>query len=842
MAHAQSAYDSDLPMPYTAWGDRVPWTGLAATYWDNRTLAGGTPSVDDDRDGTTAHGLVALNPTSASLLDPALPFGLTDNNWSARYTGELAVTTAGIHGFALSLTGGGQLFVDDTLVIDATGNRPTTTLVTSPPSAALAVGLHRIRLDYETPTVGAATLALQWTPPGGSSGPVPAGSVAPRYSLATASSVDDRPTANTTRVSATTYGSPGADIAVATGLASSSTSDVGGLGLHSQMAYLDPAGLLRPSASYLPGADPADDADPLTEGVGTNYSWWAPSDTSAGTCTGAADVEQAGALKELTQPKQGSGARRSQSYVYDWAGRTVESTIGGASTCVVYDGRGRVLSAAHPAHTNTNVTPNVVEPARTVTYDYAVGGSGSILNDGNPLVSSVTDPAGTITTTVDLLGRVVSYRDVWGQTSTYSYDQPGRLILSDGPAGRRDFDYDNAGRLENEYLNDPGGAKGPSVSNPTYTNGDMTSAVMANSSTLAVTRDGAGATASLTWAGLLGSAIATDAVSRSQTGRVVNETIDGTDARTGADNFVYDGSGRLTEAWVPGQALTYGYGTNGAGCAFDPVAAGRNGNRTSMSVNGGTPTTYCHDGASRLVSSSDTAVGSPSYDARGNTTVLGPQKLLYDGADRHSETRATGGATVRYARDATDRIVSRTEGASVVRYGFGGPGDSSSFTMDATNTVLERSIALGRGHGLQAGRPARGQRRVELPQHPRRRRGHRQHRRPQAGLDDVLRSLRRGSRLPRHRQLALQLRLRLARPAPAGHRTRRRHRHHRDGRTPVCAGPGAIPRGGSRGGRVVQRLRLHVWGSGQWVGPFGHEQVRNRPQPSPVGRERCGLC
>ena len=129
------------------------------------------------------------------------------------------------------------------------------------------------------------------------------------------------------------------------------------------------------------------------------------------------------------------------------------------------------------------------------------------------------------------------------------------------------------------------------------------------------------------------------------------------------------------------------------------MSAGKNANRTSMVRDAGTPvtTTYCHDGASRLLSSSDTAVGSPSYDARGNTTVLGAQKLLYDGADRHTETRATGGATVRYLRDATDRIVSRTEGSTEVRYGFGGPGDSSSFTMDATNALLERTIALAGG-------------------------------------------------------------------------------------------------------------------------------------------------
>ncbi len=49
------------------------------------------------------------------------------------------------------------------------------------------------------------------------------------------------------------------------------------------------------------------------------------------------------------------------------------------------------------------------EAARTVTYQYAVG--------GNPLITSVGDAAGPVTTTVDLLGRAVTYNDVWGQAS-----------------------------------------------------------------------------------------------------------------------------------------------------------------------------------------------------------------------------------------------------------------------------------------------------------------------------------------------------------------------------------------------------------------------------------------
>ncbi len=694
MAHALTAYDSDDAGPASA------WAGLAATYWDNRTLAGG--SVAGVRGGPADHDLVPLSSGSPLPVSPAaLPPDLTANNWSARYTGELDVTAAGAHGFALSLTGGGQLFVDDVLVVDATGNRLTTAVVPSPASPSLGVGRHRIRLDYEAPTSGATAVELRWTPPGGSSGAVPAASVAPRYSLATAGTVDDRPTDNTTRVSGTTYGRPAEGTAAlipkAAGLASSSTSDLGapaGVALVGKMTYED-GGRMMPVSSFQPGA-----ATDTT--AGTDYGWWAGTDTSAG-CTGSATVVQAGALKSLTQPDQGAGVRRTESYVYDWAGRTVKTTIGGDSTCVAYDGRGRVLTAVYPAHINANVTPNVTEPGRTVTYDHAVGTpSGALpatVNDGNPLISSVTDPAGTITSTVDLLGRVVAYSDVWGQTTTYSYDQAGRMTLSQGPAGRRDFVYDDAGQLDKEHLDDP--ALLAPVADPHYTDGELDTATYANGSALAVVHDDFGRTDSLTWTGLLGSAIAADDVERSQTGRVVDETIDGTDANpgTGNYNFTYDGSGRLTGASVPGQALTYGYTDDLAGCAFSSLSAGLNGNRTSMVRNAGTPvtTTYCHDAASRLVSSSDPTVGSPSYDPRGNTTLLGAQQLLYDGADRHTETRVTAGATVRYVRDATDRIVRRTEATAEVRYGFAGPGDSSSFTLDAANAPLERSIGLAGG-------------------------------------------------------------------------------------------------------------------------------------------------
>ena len=362
------------------------------------------------------------------------------------------------------------------------------------------------------------------------------------------------------------------------------------------------------------------------------------------------------------------------------------------------------------------------------------------------------------------------------------------------------------------------------MANPDYVNGELASATYANGSHLAVAPDNYGRTASLAWTGLLSSVIATDVVDRSQTGRVVDETIDGVDANPEVDpdleheNFEYDGAGRLTDAWVPDHTLAYGYGANGdTSCtALNPVSAGLNGNRTSMVKDGGTPTTYCHDGASRLLSSSDTAVGSPTYDARGNTTVLGAQHLLYDGADRHTETRVTGGATVRYVRDATDASCPAPRAPPSSATASAVPATRRRSPWTKPTPSFERSIALAGGVMLSKRAGLLGVNDVwSYPNIHGDVVAAADSRRGQAGNYPRLRPLRRGPGRPRHRQLARRLRLRLAGPAPAGHRARRRHRHHRDGGTTVCAGAGAVPVGGSCEGGVVQRLRLHVRGSGR---------------------------
>ena len=78
-------------------------------------------------------------------------------------------------------------------------------------------------------------------------------------------------------------------------------------------------------------------------------------------------------------------------------------------------------------------------------------GFGSDAVGSNPLVTSLADPAGTITTTVDLLGRPVSVTDVWGVVTTSVYDSVGRrtgtTITKGAVSSARTVDYDAWGRV-----------------------------------------------------------------------------------------------------------------------------------------------------------------------------------------------------------------------------------------------------------------------------------------------------------------------------------------------------------------------------------------------------------
>ena len=645
--HSASAYDEGF-------------RGLGARYWPNTSMAD-APTVHATGVGDAAGALAADWGSGA----PAP--GLAPGGWSARYTGEIVLPTAGAWGFRLDRTGWVRLWVDDALVVDAWAEGSGFTPAVSVPG--LAAGVHRVMVEFR-PGGSGARLELHWTPPGGASSLVPGANLAPRYGLATRRVTDDAQPGQPERKDTVSVSYARPELSLPTTV----TVDPSGLALSRTTAHEEAgAGYFRPVSRTLPA------------GNATAYAYYGATEGRANPCVGGSPAaNQAGRPKLTTDPDpDGAGpqAPKVTEVVYDGAGRVVASRLGTeAWSCATYDARGRVLSRTFPAFGG--------QAARTVTYSWAVG--------GDPRRTSVADPAGTLATTVDLLGRMVSHTDVGGATTTSTYDQAGRLVATSGPelGWSTATVYDPAGRPSAQSID------GAVVATATYdAAGELASVSYPSgtgnagngTSSGSIERDPAGRLKTLPWRRPDNSALATDAVTRSQSGRVLSETID---AAPAPDTFGYDGAGRLTSAVVGGRSLGYAFGPDGA-CGAGP-ATWRNTNRSSATENGAPPTTSCYDAADRLISSSDPAVGNPAYDAHGNTTALGNQTLIYDGADRHMATTAGAEPTVSYVRDASDRIVERRVGtATVARYGYAGPGDSAAFVSYGPLLLLrQRSFSL----------------------------------------------------------------------------------------------------------------------------------------------------
>ena len=573
-------------------------TGLALSAWDNRDFSG-APKLRSESvpsAGTLVGGDLTDFPAGA---------------WSGRYTGEIDLV-AGDYDYAVAATGGtARLFVDDTLVADtATGGSGT-----KPSDLA---GRHRFRVDFSA-TAPSPQLVISWKPPGGGPQAIDATALAPRWANPTGSTSDDSlgVPAAVARAGYTT---------MAEGMGDESIVDPAGLNLKTVTAY-EASGdsttgrFRRPLRRTLPAGDPDDSSTGTVYGYYSGFMTPTPpatqpiaAESATNPCPGGTSANQGGRAKTTTGPDPdgtGSLTGRVIEVVYDSAGRVVASHIGAEDwSCLVYDRKGRLVSRSFPADADQG------GHIYTFTYD-------------NPMIAVSKEGSTTLSSTVsDMVGRVVSYTDRWNKTTDSTYDQSGRRTISTGPAGTMLVGYDAAGRVDTQTLDtvlvaDAGYNAGGEQDAVTYYSGLI-------STSLAVARQsGTRSVTALTWTGPAGT-LASDEVCRSRSGKVVDQRIDGSDAfadwrcdeSTGA-NFEYDAAGRLEVARVAAQTLDYGFATSG-GCGTQD-GPGRNANRSSVSLNAGPPTTYCYDRADRLTSSSDGAVGSPTYDSHGNAETLGTQ-------------------------------------------------------------------------------------------------------------------------------------------------------------------------------------------------------------------------
>ncbi|MBT2518754.1 hypothetical protein J7E29_15015 [Streptomyces sp. ISL-90] len=699
-AHTMTGYDDGLTGLNAAWYDNVQLAGLPKAF----TL--GIPGVAD--------GAINKEWAGGSPIT-----GIPATGWSVLFTGTVTFPTAGVYELRTSSDDGSRVWVDDNLTVDFWR---TGTWAASPVGVftATAGQVARIRVQYFQDT-GPSALTLSWKKPGDTAfAAVPGSTLKPAYNLATSSTTDDSVPAGApagvdnsdvpSLRTATSYGaSPWLGLATQTAL------DPQGLNLRTTTGYADDYN--RRTSRMLPAGVAAGATVAV---AGTKYEYYGDTQTIANTwpddpqvadadasvCGIPESTPQYGALKQATPPAAAGGARVVTQAIHDLWGRQVGSKRTGDTgwTCTSYDLRGRAIQTVYPGYADA--------AERTAVFDFAVG--------GNPLKSAATDPAGTITTTTDLLGRPVSYTDVWGVVTTVSYNLLGQAIQSTvtppgGAASTTELTFNLDGQVETVTVD------GTQFADPSYTTGELSGVGYSNGASLtAIQRNEAGATLSYKWAFPNGQSSVTDTVYRSQSGRIVANTL--TDGATGyASQYRFDAAGRLSEAVIPGHTLTYEFAATG-GCGVS-AGAGLNGNRTSSTdtPTGGTAVTtaYCYDHTDRLTSTTVTgaAVGGGlnpvaagiaasglGYDAHGNTTKLVDQTLKYDVSDQHLSTALTDGTRIEYQRDVTGRIVARTEttGAQnpqtlTVRSGFTGGGDSPDLILDGANTVLQRVLGLPGG-------------------------------------------------------------------------------------------------------------------------------------------------
>ncbi|WP_143785276.1 PA14 domain-containing protein [Okibacterium fritillariae] len=688
-AHTRAEYDEGM-------------RGLNAVFYNNMNLAGIPAAFDLGIGG--ANGAVNKDWGTGS------PAGLNADEFSIRMSGTIQFPQTGTYKFRTAADDGTRMFIDDVNIVE--NWVPNAGTESNQGTLAVVAGQsYRVRVDYFE-RAGAAGIDLQWMVPGSTTFvTIPGEYLAPDYGLVTSTTIDDAfPKGKTygsgnsadvvpSMVNSTSYAKPWL------GVATSTTTDPGGLNLTTKTVYEEPGtGYLRRLEKQMPSTVAELAADPSATNLGLKSTYFGPLETAGSigagdVCGVPAGTPQFGELKSSTTPKPQTGQAVTTEFVYDIQGRNVGIKRTGDSgwTCTQYDLRGRIVKVSLPAFGDTG--------ASTTTSDYGTSAS--------PLTTKVTDATGTVVTTTDLNGAVVEYIDVWGTKTTMGYDRLGKITESissppSGVASRQTLGYDIDGQVTSVALN------GKVAAQITYVGGEVTGVVYPAGSNAAgngtalfgLTRNDAGAQTGQSWS-FSGNAEIIESMVRSQTGRILENTlVDG--AMSESRTYRYDAAARLVEAQLGANRYRYEFSENDPACTANPFA-GSNGNRTASYVNN-EKTTYCYDDADRLLSTSADGAGastspvnagllSVGYDSHGNTTTIADQTLTYDVRDRHLKTVLSDGTKVEYRRDFTDRIVSRTvtkpgKPGVETRFSFSGDGDSPDFVLTSSNQVSGRNLAL----------------------------------------------------------------------------------------------------------------------------------------------------
>ncbi len=658
---------NDIPHTSTGYDESI--TGFAVSVFNNSKLLG-APKLY-----TTG-----FNQSN----EPSYVIGLNNgtvvptDGLSFRAVGKVRLDQAASYTFRLYHGTGARLYIDNQLVVDdwtegAERFSPEYTYANTTAGKYVNVTIEAHKSGGAADTTRVAAV-LQEKIAGASTyvGTSLNQSLTPAYNLTTSTTAYDNQLGNIT--STTQYSNP------AYGQVSSTTLDPAGINYISKATYEAPGtAFLRQTSKTLPG------------GATTTYQHYGVSDTvtvgattysdkggyALDPCTNSPTYGQA--IAQGGQPKgKVDPTGRTTETIYNLSGDVVATKYNNDPwTCTQYDARGRVTTTTVPFANGKN--------GRTITNDYAVG--------GNPLVTATTDDSGTITVENDLLGRTIKYTDAKGNVTTNTYDDYGKLTARTSKLGTETYGYDQYDRLTAQKLD------GVTFATVTYDEFSRIQSIQypAGMSLSSITRDTLGRENGNTYT--LGSGqTLTDQVNRYVSGDIQNGTENGT-----SKSYAYDKAGRLTSATIGTNTYTYGFGAQDASCSVPTgYDAGRDGNRTNMTVNGQT-TTYCYNAADQLVSSSDPTLTNAQYDSHGNTTSLGDSAhqttFNYDSSDRNISIAGNGTSTT-FTRDVQNRIIAREHkdgtGAtkSSVQYGFTGSGDTPDFLTDAAGTVIQKYLTL----------------------------------------------------------------------------------------------------------------------------------------------------
>nr|WBO80843.1 PA14 domain-containing protein [Streptomyces sp. SBE_14.2] len=473
----------------------------------------------------------------------------------------------------------------------------------------------------------------------------------------------------------------------------------------------DPDGLaLTTSYAYDEAFRPSTETSPA--GTRKTFGYYGADESADNPCTPENDpAPQRGLPKSVALPAGEDGSARVEKFVYTARGLPAAVNFGGPDwTCVRYDARGRITTMSMPG--------NASLPAWTVSYDSAHG--------GDPLTLRASQHDHSMTSTVDLLGRTVSYTDGQGTLTRTSYDRAGRVVLqrvsppssADAPQIQKTH-YDAAGRVLDVVLD------GRRLASAAYdAAGALKDVRYANGTRLVVRRDPAGRITGKDWT-LADGTEHSARVTRSRSGTVVDESVAGADARPDGPDFAYDAAGRLVRAFVTGHEYVRDFTTDlPPGCPSGTrPGAGANGDvirLTDRTAKGTTVTGYCYDAADRLLATTgDHPLTGASYALNGHLTGYEQDGLRVtqrqDAAERYLGSAVTGpdAADVRYTKDIADHLMARTattaRGTETIRYGHTDIAEASpDLVLDSRKRLLARVIGLPGGVVLTVDAHAEG--------------------------------------------------------------------------------------------------------------------------------------